>query len=64
MQARVEQDICQGHLQCNFVAPDVFQIGDNGKAVVAAGGLIPEQFEELARDASQVCPEQAITIIG
>jgi ferredoxin len=57
----VDWDLCQDHGQCAFAAPEVFQIGDDGKMVV----LVEEPDESLrskVEDAADVCPVQAIRI--
>jgi ferredoxin len=59
----VDWDLCQDHGQCAFTAPEVFQIGDDGRMVV----LVEEPDESLrgkVEDAADVCPVQAIMISG
>jgi ferredoxin len=59
----VDWDLCQDHGQCAFAAPEVFQIGDDGRMVV----LVEEPDEPLrskVEDAMDVCPVQAIRIQG
>ena len=59
----VDWDLCQDHGQCCFTAPEVFELGDDGKMHV----LIDEPDEALrakVEDAADVCPVQAITIEG
>lgn len=59
----VDRSLCQGHGQCQDIAPDYFEVRDDGLAyllrdVDSAEGL------ELVRDASNRCPVEAISITG
>lgn len=59
----VDMDLCQNHGQCAFAAPDVFQINDEGVLVVLNDE--PDESQRAAcEDAADVCPVQAITIVG
>ena len=59
----VDWDLCQDHGQCAFAAPEVFEIGADGRMHV----LVEEPDESLrskVEDAADVCPVQAITLQG
>jgi ferredoxin len=59
----VDWDLCQDHGQCAFAAPEVFEIGEDGRMHV----LIEEPDESLrskVEDAADVCPVQAIKLEG
>lgn len=59
----VDMDLCQNHGQCAFAAPEVFQINDEGVLVVL--NEEPDESQRAAcEDAADVCPVQAITIVG
>ena len=53
----VDEDTCIGCGSCVAVAPDIFEIGDNGKAEV-----INDESTEEAQEAADVCPVDAITV--
>jgi delta14-sterol reductase len=61
MRITIDTDLCQGHAVCMGEAPDVFQVGDDGKLT-----LLTEQPPERLRDqvhaAAKYCPTRAITI--
>jgi ferredoxin len=58
----VESATCQGHNRCAALAPDLFDIDDNGYASAAAGGVVPDGRTGVAELAADNCPEQAVTI--
>ncbi|KXA94032.1 ferredoxin [candidate division MSBL1 archaeon SCGC-AAA259E19] len=54
----VDKDKCQGHMVCVALAPDVFEIDDNGKSEVKD----PEGAEESKiQQAIDGCPVDAIS---
>lgn len=51
---------CMGHARCNAVAPDAFDLDDEGNAVVTPGAVnVP--LPQL-HNAAGSCPEQAIAV--
>ncbi len=51
---------CMGHARCNAVAPEAFDLDDEGYAVVTPEAVsVP--ISDL-RNAVASCPEQAITV--
>ncbi len=61
MRVKVEQSKCHGHNRCVALAPDVFDVDDEGLAVVILDPIPPEQ-EKSVRRAELACPERAIAI--
>lgn len=59
MKVRVDRDKCRGHAQCVMIAPEVFDLGDDDRAVVLTGEVPPE-FTAAVEDAVIMCPEAAI----
>ncbi|MFP4005658.1 MAG: ferredoxin [Candidatus Hadarchaeia archaeon] len=54
----VDQDVCQGHMVCVGIAPDVFEINDAGKSEV----VDPDGAEEATiQQAIDGCPVDAIS---
>lgn len=49
-------DACIGCGACTGVAPDVFEIGDSGLAVVTGDNI------EQAKEAAEACPVEAIEV--
>lgn len=61
MRVAVDKEKCQGHNRCVALAPEVFDVDDDGLAVVLLDS-IPENQVLHVRRAEQACPERAITI--
>lgn len=61
MKAKVIENICIGCGACQAVAPEVFEINDNGVSECTKT-LIPEEEYENVREAQQNCPTNAIDI--
>jgi ferredoxin len=55
------KDMCIGCGACAATCPDLFQIGDDGKAEPIVPD-VPEDVEASAEQAAQDCPAQAIVI--
>ncbi len=63
MRIVVDWDLCASHGQCEFAAPDVFQINDDGDLDV----LTESPEESLRADVEQAvrrCPTRALTLEG
>jgi ferredoxin len=67
----VDLNKCQDHGQCVFSAPKVFSLDKNGLLSFrqeASGTYVSPGLDELLRDdleeAADVCPLQAIDIVG
>ncbi|HUF98241.1 MAG TPA: ferredoxin [Ilumatobacter sp.] len=61
MKVFVDNEICAGHGNCTAICPDVFDLTDDGFAVVLAED-VPVEHEATVRDAVAQCPERAIGI--
>lgn len=61
MKAIVDDDRCRGHGACLVTCPEVFDLSDDGYAVVLTPE-VPADHEDDVRVAAQSCPERAITI--
>ncbi len=59
MKLCVNKDLCLGCGQCHALAPQVFEIGEDGLAEVMVDE-IPEELLEDAMDAKDGCPTSAI----
>lgn len=62
MKVSVDRAACTGHAQCYAVAPDVYDIDDEGFCLLPDEDVRPG-LEEQARRGADACPECAITII-
>jgi len=59
MKIEINRELCMGSGNCSFWAPGVFDLDDDGIAVVLDPSAAPEDKIILA---GQGCPTQAITI--
>jgi ferredoxin len=58
----VDPQRCQGHNRCYALAPELFEVDDEGNAHELHDGAVTADLEEKARLAAANCPEFAITI--
>ena len=61
MKVRVDPGICAGFSVCLGLCPEIFELHDDGYAIVKVGEVPPE-FEDAVRDAVSQCPSGAISI--
>lgn len=61
MKAKVDKEACIGCGLCEGICPEVFRLGDDGKAG-AEDREIAEEVLEKAKDAESSCPTACITI--
>jgi ferredoxin len=57
----IDTSACVGHARCNAVAPDVYDLDDEGYAKPFDGDVPPE-LEQQAREGADACPERAISL--
>jgi ferredoxin len=61
---RIDPEACEGHARCFFLAPDLFDISDEGLAYLTPLGAEGRpEHRELAHRAAMNCPETAIVVI-
>jgi len=63
MRLSIDPKRCQGHGQCESVAPALFRLDANGFAQLVFGSEadVPEAERRHAEDAIAMCPELAIS---
>jgi ferredoxin len=59
--ARIDPGKCRGHGQCELIAPEVFQLGDDDRGHVLTAE-VPPALAAAVGDAVLMCPEGAIDI--
>ncbi|HEY2207069.1 MAG TPA: ferredoxin [Pseudonocardia sp.] len=65
MKYRVDEALCCGHGQCHAVAPDVFDLDDDGFNTAAGRTAdVDPALEGAAREGADGCPEQAIQLFA
>lgn len=62
MRIRYERDACQGHNRCYLLAPELFDVDDEGYAILLVDGEVPPELHDKARLAADNCPEYAISV--
>ena len=62
MRVSIDADRCEGHARCWAVCPEVFDLDDEGHAVVKVAD-VPADLEDKASDAARNCPERAIEVV-
>jgi ferredoxin len=62
MRVAVDADRCEGHARCWGICPEVFDLDDEGHAIVVLDGDVPIDLEAKVADAVRNCPERAITV--
>lgn len=56
----VNKDLCIGSASCVAIAPDLFELDDDGKAIVKADAIYDDVIQVL--DSAQSCPVDAIIV--
>lgn len=57
---KVNKEVCLGCGTCVTIAPEIFKMGDDGKAEVISGDFTG--MDEKLNQAKDSCPVQAITL--
>ena len=63
MKIRVNKSGCVGHGRCWAVAPEIYELDDDGYTALEGLIDIPPGKEELARRGARACPERIIEVI-
>jgi ferredoxin len=58
----VDMNLCQSHGECVYVAPDIFELGEDD--VLRWREEISPEERELAQEAADACPMLAIRLEG
>lgn len=62
MRIAYDRAACQGHNRCYLLAPELFDVDDEGYAILLVEGDVPAELHDRARLAADNCPEYAITL--
>ena len=58
----VDRDRCVGSGACEMLAPDVFEVDDDGVLVVHRAEVDGDELNDV-EDAVQACPVQALALV-
>ncbi|WP_125154585.1 ferredoxin [Clostridium rectalis] len=61
MKAYVDKDTCIGCGLCPGIAPEVFEMDDDGKAKTIVD-QVPEKSQDSSKEAEESCPVNAIEV--
>jgi ferredoxin len=61
MKVRVDAGVCAGFGVCLGLCPDVFDLHDDGYAIVRVDE-VPQELEDAVRKAASQCPSRAISL--
>jgi ferredoxin len=59
---KIDEDLCNGHAQCELSAPDIFTVNEDGIAVLLTDDPAVALRDDV-QDAIRRCPEAAITVV-
>ena len=61
MKVHVDASVCAGFRACLGLCPEVFELHDDGYAIVRVSE-VPQEFEDAVRAAVSQCPSGAISL--
>jgi ferredoxin len=61
MKVRVDADVCAGFGVCLGLCPEVFELHEDGYAIVLVSEVPPEREDAIRKAVSQ-CPSNAISL--
>ncbi|MEV1289814.1 ferredoxin [Micromonospora sp. NPDC049679] len=61
MRVTVDRERCSGHVRCAALAPEVYQLDEEGYAIADAQ-FVPAERQRAAERGALACPEQAIAL--
>jgi len=62
MKITYKRELCQGHNRCYMLAPELFDVDDEGYAVLKIEGEVPAELADKAQLCVDNCPEYAIEL--
>ena len=62
MKIRIDKARCAGHARCAAIAPDIYELDDDGYIAVTEIEVPPGK-EDIARRGARACPERIITVV-
>ena len=64
MKAKIDDKLCTGHGRCFVLAPEVYELDDDGYNAQRGGVIdVNPAHADAARFGAENCPEAAITLI-
>lgn len=63
MRVELNRERCSGHARCFAVAPEVFDIDEDGFCLPLPNGPLSSDLEAAARNGVDACPENALRLL-
>jgi ferredoxin len=63
MRVELNRERCSGHARCFAIAPEVYDIDDDGFCLPPSYEPVKSEFQQAARDGIDACPENALTAV-
>ena len=63
MKIEIDKPLCEGHGQCEIIAPKYFEVHDDGKAYLLTDQVHPADIPALKNSVVR-CPVAAIQLTG
>lgn len=63
MNVNVDLDRCQGNARCASIAPEIFELDEQGYAHVKTNGAVSDSQLAAVISAQRNCPERAISVM-
>jgi ferredoxin len=63
LRAELNRERCSGHARCFAVAPEVFDIDDDGFCLPPPDEPLSAELEVTARNGVDACPENALRLV-
>jgi len=57
-----DRNLCCGHNRCYAISTEIWDVDDEGYAILLIDGDVPADLQEKAQLTADNCPEFAITI--
>ena len=62
MKVSVDNSRCEAQGQCHAVAPELFDLDEDGYSTIGQDKPVPEGMEQQARDGVDACPMLALAL--
>ena len=63
MRIEINMETCLSSGQCAYMQPELFDVDDDGVPKILVSTDLTEDQEAAAREAADMCPSQAISLV-
>ncbi|MDT2006146.1 ferredoxin [Rhodococcus opacus] len=61
-EVEIDRDVCQAYGVCAQIAPEVYELDDDGYVMLVGNGTVTPALLGRAREAADACPVRAIRL--